>query len=255
MADLPTEHPEKLTTLGNQALVLDKLGDVDGAERIQVEVLESYRKIVDEFDPRRLAAKHNLANSYRARAERTGDAELAERAMGMYQEIIDVGDAASNSPDNAYAVINAKSNLALMLRREGKLAEAETLYKDVIDELNSNNDPVVHRYRLGLADVYSAMGRATDDQKLLSKAKKICQDVLAPGVWRKGHRAPGRNAHLCQDNSGGHLRKRRRPSRGHADGARSNRRNQRPGRSRTGGANHQSNAPNDDGTRRLDAPQ
>ncbi len=179
MADLDPKDPERLGTLGNLALTLEKLGDYDRAETIQEEVLEGYGKIVDESHPRYLAAKHNLASSYRARSERTGDAELSGRAMGMYQEIIDVGQATGHSPDNAYPVINAKSNLALMLRRAGKLAEAEKLYEEVIDELTSNSDPIIHRYRLGLADVYSAMAKATDDQELLNKAKQICLDVLA----------------------------------------------------------------------------
>src|SRR5690606_18286002 len=115
MSDLPPDHPERLSTLGNLAVALDHLGEHDAAENLREETLESYERIVDEAHPSRLAAKHNLATSYRFRAERTGDRELRERSKLMYREIIDTG---RKAPDSVYAVINSKINLARLLSED-----------------------------------------------------------------------------------------------------------------------------------------
>nr|WP_261360740.1 tetratricopeptide repeat protein [Aeoliella straminimaris] len=179
MTDVAAGDPDRLSTLGNLAIAVGKLGDLEEAESIRKEVLAEYERIVDESHPSRLAAKHNLASSYDNRAKRTGNAELRKRAKRMYREIIDVRDASGNTPHSVYPVINAKSNLAGMLGEDGDFSQAAELQEEVIDELVRNKDPMVYRYRLGLAQVYFSWGQATQDPELLEKARQILEGVLA----------------------------------------------------------------------------
>ncbi|KAK4220475.1 kinesin light chain 1, partial [Podospora fimiseda] len=69
---LGKEHPHTLTSMNNLALVLDKLGKYEEAEKMHRQVLQLREKVLGKEHPHTLASMNNLA--------------LVLKKLGKYEE-------------------------------------------------------------------------------------------------------------------------------------------------------------------------
>lgn len=83
---LSPEHPDTLSSLGNVAVSLIKLGRLDEAEPLLLEVLDSRRRLLGRGHPDTLTTTHNLGSLYQKQGRpREGEALLHESLLGRWR--------------------------------------------------------------------------------------------------------------------------------------------------------------------------
>jgi len=121
---LGSNHPDCLWVANNEAVILKRLGDFDGARRLFEGTYNTRKSTLGALHPDTLASKNNYAVLVKAQ----GRLDEAER---LYREIL--GERRQVLGANHVDTLTTANNLAVLLTGTGKNVEAEQLYKQVVD--------------------------------------------------------------------------------------------------------------------------
>ncbi len=179
---LPANHPDTLGSLQGLANVAKSLGHLDEAEKRYQQLIDARRTVLGPEHPLTLTAINQMHAVYDGQG-RHADNERMMRALVATRLRV---SGASNSSTTI-----AINNLATTLSRLGKLTEAETLYRQVMeqDRIASPDDPsnlITINY---LADVLRRQGRldaalALHREVLGTAARLLAEDRVERGVYR-----------------------------------------------------------------------
>ncbi len=118
------EHPDTLTSMQNLANSYEAAGKLDEAIALKEKTLESRRKVQGSKHPDTLITMYSLGNSYSSATDRWEEAlALWEESLASMREVLGTGHR------NTIRVMN---NLAQAYRVDGRLADAEGLYRELL---------------------------------------------------------------------------------------------------------------------------
>jgi tetratricopeptide (TPR) repeat protein len=166
------DHPDYATTLSNLALLLQRQGDLDGAEPLLRQALDARQRAVGESHPDYATSLNNLGELLFLR-ERLEDAEpLLRRALEVRKESL-----GETHPDYAVSL----NSLALLLNRRGDLAAAEALLSQALDIRREALGETHPDYATGLSNLallHFDRGDAARAEPLLRQALEIRRAAL-----------------------------------------------------------------------------
>ncbi|OCK77245.1 hypothetical protein K432DRAFT_461200 [Lepidopterella palustris CBS 459.81] len=109
------EHPRTLTSIANLALMYSNQGRWKEAEDLEVEVMETRKRVLGEEHPSTLTSMANLASTYRNQERREVQVvETFKRVLGK------------KHPDT----LTSMNNLAITFKAQGRNAEAILLMEN-----------------------------------------------------------------------------------------------------------------------------
>lgn len=195
--------------------------DLDGAEQAAVQAVNIYRETANDYHPDRVMADYRLAEVLFLKGRTTDASVLYERALTAQRvlygnassQVADTLDSLArvrliqNDPDDAAKLtreaieinLNARgpnnymtgylqTNLAQILARQGKYAEAEKNLRDALD-LYARTLPADHQYVASseyvLGEVLLATGRLPDAEAMLTASMNR---------WKRTDASPWRSA-------------------------------------------------------------
>ena len=115
---LGEDHPDYATALGNLALLLQKRGDLDGAEPLLRQALAIRGEVLGGHHPDYATSLSGLAELLQARGDLVGAEPMLRRALKVRMDVLGEGH-----PDSATAM----HNLALLLCDQGLWSDAEPM--------------------------------------------------------------------------------------------------------------------------------
>jgi tetratricopeptide (TPR) repeat protein len=138
-ARLAPDHPDRLATMGNVALLYGEVGRWSEAIPLLRQALELKKAVHGEGHPETAIALHNLGVAYR-------DAGQAAEALPALEESLKL-HAARQGRDHHNTLIIA-FNLAWLYRDTGRLEEALSLFQDTLRRQQASGMAADHPYRL-----------------------------------------------------------------------------------------------------------
>ena len=162
---LGADHQDTLTTMNNLAATIWAQGDLEGARKIQEDVLEITRKVLGSEHPDMLTTMNNLAEILRAQDDLEGARKIQEDVLEIRRSVL-----GSEHPDT----LTTMNNLATTLRAQGDLEGARKIHKQVLE---------IRRRVLGSehSDTLTSMNNLAATlwaQSDLEGARKIHEQVL-----------------------------------------------------------------------------
>jgi tetratricopeptide (TPR) repeat protein len=122
--ELGADHPDYATAQSNLALLLQRQGDIEGAEPLLRKVLATRKQALGESHPDYATSLNNLGELLSLR-EHLDEAEpLLHQALAVRKDVL-----GESHPDYAVSL----SSLALLLHKRGDLAGAESLLAQALD--------------------------------------------------------------------------------------------------------------------------
>jgi Flp pilus assembly protein TadD len=147
-------------------------GQLDDAERLEVQVLELRKEVLGEKHPDTTRAMANLAATWRKQG-RLDDAERLEvQVLELRKEVL-----GEKHPDT----IAAMANLAATWREQGRLDDAERLEVQVLElrkEVLGEKHPDTIRAMASLAATWWEQGRLDDAERLEVQVLELRKEVL-----------------------------------------------------------------------------
>ncbi|HEY9869996.1 MAG TPA: tetratricopeptide repeat protein, partial [Candidatus Obscuribacterales bacterium] len=181
-------QPSLAVSLNNLADLYRAQGKLDQAERLYKQALEVAEKKGEPGHPDVIVCLNNLADLYAAQGKPDEAEPLYERAMALTLQAtpgqggekngLDAGGLGRRNPDLALSL----NSLADFKRAQGKLDEAERLYKQALEtdeEALGPNHPALAVTLNNLADLYAAQGRRKEAERLERRANRIREMSLA----------------------------------------------------------------------------
>jgi tetratricopeptide (TPR) repeat protein len=166
------DDPHTLTTANNLATVLIHLGRPDEADGLLRDTVARRVRALGPSHPDTITSRNALAGTLRGSAARLTEAER------MYRQILeDIGDDMS---EQAHAV---RHNLAAVLFHQGRLAAAESMFRQVLTGRTATldaDDPDVLATRNGLATVLNARGRVAESEEQMAEVLASRRRTLGP---------------------------------------------------------------------------
>ncbi|MEU6998432.1 tetratricopeptide repeat protein [Nonomuraea sp. NPDC046570] len=153
------EHPATLRSIGYQASVLRRLGDLRQARELHFKVLEIRRITLGPRNPETLASIGNLALVLK-------ELGMLKQARELYEE--EVEGCARTLPDNHPGTLTAMNNLALLLRDLGEHERARDLLTRVLAAW-PGPDPLSLTAANNLASVLTALGERDEARTLYAR--------------------------------------------------------------------------------------
>ena len=169
---LGERHPDYAATLGTLGLLLQRHGDLAGAEPLQRLALEVTREALGEHHPDYATGLNNLAELLHLRGDLAGAETLLRRSLAICRE-------ARGERHQDYAT--GLSSLASLLQRRGDLAGAETLLREVLEirrEVLGERHPSYATGLNNLALVLQQRGDLAGAEPLLRQALTARGEVL-----------------------------------------------------------------------------
>ena len=163
---LGSEHPDVVTSLMNLANVLDRKGDVAGAEALSREVLATRQKLLGSEHRDVAASMNNLANILDHKGDYAGAESLYRDALAMSRKLL------GNEHLFVAGILN---NLANVLHEDGRDAEAEILSREALAmkrKLFGSEHPSV-------ANTLDNLGRILDQKGDYAGAERLHRDAVA----------------------------------------------------------------------------
>jgi tetratricopeptide (TPR) repeat protein len=160
------EHPDTLMCMGNLASTLAAQGNVTDAEPLYRNVLELRRKVLGDKHYHTLWTMCSLAGSLQSRADGLAEAEkLAADAERIGGQVLG---------DSHFVTLWAKYELATVWQRQGKLVEAERLFRELLaTRLQEQPDRLP-----SLLSVLAALSSLLQDKGEPDKAEALLRDAL-----------------------------------------------------------------------------
>ena len=153
---LGTDHPGTLLAMNNVANALDKQSQYDPAETLYRETLEKARRVLGDRHPTTLLLLNNLGNVLRHDG-RYSEAESSYRLARVFQvEVLGPGH---------LETLRTVSNLIKIFDKTERLAEADRLTAEVVDQAPDSSDAWEMR-----ASVLDALGQTEAAELALAKA-------------------------------------------------------------------------------------
>jgi tetratricopeptide (TPR) repeat protein len=166
------EHPDTLTSMGNLALTFWKQGRWKEAEELEVQVLETKKRVLGEEHPSTLTSMDNLAMTY-SNQERWKEAEeLGVQARETRKRVL-----GEEHPDT----LTSMGNLAITYSRQGRWKEAEELEVQVLEtkkRVLGEEHPHTLTSMDNLAMTYSDQGRWKEAEELGVQVTETRKRVL-----------------------------------------------------------------------------
>jgi len=121
---LGSEHPSTLTSMGNLAATLMAQGDLDGAQKIQEEVLEISRCVLGSEHPLTLTSMNNLAATLSDQGDLDGARRIQEQVLEITRRVL--------GSEHPYT-LGSMNNLAATLKAQGELEKARKIQEEVLE--------------------------------------------------------------------------------------------------------------------------
>jgi eukaryotic-like serine/threonine-protein kinase len=170
------EHRKVVLALNNIAINLRDLGRDADAEVLLREALVTQRKLSGDADPLVSLLLNNLGNVLRGLGK-LEEAETAHREALTLRRKFESGLV----PLSLY-------DLALDLRRQGKLADAEAMLRNSLEIYKKDRAETRSRYTI---NVLNSLAEMLKDQRRLSEAESLAREGLAMGKRRLSDDHPG----------------------------------------------------------------
>jgi tetratricopeptide (TPR) repeat protein len=159
------EHRDTLTTMNEIAVTLRAQGDLEGARKINEQVLEISRRTLGEEHPVTLNTMNNLAEQLRAQGDLEGARKIHEQVLETSRRTL--GEEHPNT-------LGTMNNLAETLRTQGDLDGARKIHEKVL-EITRITLGEEHPNTLGTMNNLAETLRTQGD---LDGARKIHEKVL-----------------------------------------------------------------------------
>jgi tetratricopeptide (TPR) repeat protein len=169
---LETNHPSIWMTTTNLARAVQKIGQYDKAEKLQLAVLEYHKQQSGPAALDTLGAMNNLALTYRYQ-ERFVEAET------IFKDIL--AEWKQSDLTRPLLALGAQNNLGLVFRAQNKLDEAEELLDKTIEEYTTrlgDSHPDTITSMDSLFHVYITQGRFNKARNIGLKVKNLSRTVL-----------------------------------------------------------------------------
>ena len=121
---LGLEHQSTLTSMNNLALTLGDQGDLEGARKIQEQVLEITRRVLGKEHPDTLTFMNNLALTLGAQGDLKGARKIQEQELEIMRRVL-----GEEHPDT----LTSMNNLAETLKAQGDLKGARKIHEQVLE--------------------------------------------------------------------------------------------------------------------------
>jgi len=165
--ELGADHPDYATAQSNLALLLQRQGDLEGAEPMLRQVLATRKKALGESHPDYATSLNNLGELLSLR-EALAEAEpLLRQALAVRKDVL-----GESHPDYAVSL----SSLALLLNKRGDYDGAETLMTRALEirrEMLGEFHPDYAAGLSNLASLFIERGELTRAEPLLRQALDI----------------------------------------------------------------------------------
>lgn len=149
---LGPDAPSTLAAMGNLAAMLGRRGDLEGAEALECEVLQTRSHVLGPEHAETLTAKNNLAITLYQRGDLAG-------AAGLQQEVMQARES-SLGPEHP-ETLAAKTNVAGMLFRMGQARSAEAFQAQALEGLEravGSEHPYTTTARVNLEAIRRRLG-------------------------------------------------------------------------------------------------
>jgi tetratricopeptide (TPR) repeat protein len=164
------DDPNTLSAANNLAIVLIHLGRPDEADGLLRDTVARRTRALGLSHPDTITSRNALAGTLRGSPARLTEAER------MYRQIL--GDLGDDRSDQANTV---RHNLAAVLFHQGRLAAAESMFRQVLAGRTATLDadhPDVLVTRNGLATVLNARGRVAESEEQMAEVLASRQRTL-----------------------------------------------------------------------------
>jgi tetratricopeptide (TPR) repeat protein len=159
------DHPDYATALSNLALLLQKQGDLAGAEPLLRQVLVTRQKALGEDHPDHATSLNNLGELLTIRENLEGAEPLLRQALAIRREVLGEGH-----PDYAVSL----NSLALLLNKRGDASGAESLLRQAIDIRREMLGEFHADYAAGLSNLANLLFERGD----LARAEELMRQAL-----------------------------------------------------------------------------
>ncbi|KAF4637077.1 hypothetical protein G7Y89_g980 [Cudoniella acicularis] len=168
-SNVKLEHSDMLCNRNSLAVVLDKQGKYDEAEKMHRQVLEAREQILGPEHPDTLSSINNLAVVLRS-LHKFGEAEK------MYQQLLEVKGQilGPKHPDT----IKTMNNLGVLLNCQGKYEEAEEIHRRALDLRDSPKYPDTLTSMNNLALVLLNQGKYEEAEEMQRETLDRREKVL-----------------------------------------------------------------------------
>lgn len=170
--ELGEDHPDCATALSNLALLLQRQGDLEGAEPLLRKVLAIRKHALGESHPDYATSLNNLGELLSLSEDLDGAEPLLRQALDVRKSVL-----GETHPDYAVSL----SSLALLLNRRGDLVGAESLLSRALDirrEMLGEFHPDFAAGLSNLATLLIDRGELTRAEALLRQALHIRSAAL-----------------------------------------------------------------------------
>jgi tetratricopeptide (TPR) repeat protein len=169
---LGEEHADYAAALSNLALLLQRQGDIEGAEPLLRKVLATRKQALGESHPDYATSLNNLGELLFLREDLDGAEPLLHQALAVRKEVL-----GESHPDYAVSL----SSLALLLHKRGDLAGAESLLSQALDIRREMLGEFHPDYAAGLGNLANLLverGQLTRAEVLMRQALHIRRAAL-----------------------------------------------------------------------------
>ncbi len=206
VAVLGADHPDTLTTLNTLALNEESLGHMDEAEAAYRLLLAGGRGTRGTVHPSALTYANNLANflNRRAQGDKPDDPRRASRldeAESLFRETMAQRERIDGP--NSVDTLTLVNNLALLLENRGRFAEAEPMFRRVVEGVDIALPPdhwMRFAGRMNLANCLVELGKTGEAEPMLTDAYDNLKRVL--GTDHQRTRSCAKSLALLYDKSG-----------------------------------------------------
>jgi tetratricopeptide (TPR) repeat protein len=170
--ELGEDHPGYATALSNLALLLQRQGDLQGAEPLLRQALATRKAVLGERHPDYATSLNNLGELLSLGENRAEAEPLLRQALAIRREVL-----GERHPDYAMSL----SSLGLLLNSRGDSAGAESLLRQALDIRREARGEFHPDYATGLsnlAHLLFARGDLTQAEALLRQALDIRKAAL-----------------------------------------------------------------------------
>ena len=171
-ADLGEDHPDYATALSNLGVLLQRQGDLQGAEPLLRQALATRKAALGEGHPDYATSLNNLGELLALRENHAEAEPLLRQALAIRREVLGEGH-----PDYAISL----SSLGLLLHARGDSAGAESVLRQALAIRRETRGEFHPDYATGLsnlAHLLFARGDLTQSEALLRQALAIRKAAL-----------------------------------------------------------------------------
>lgn len=157
------------SSVNNQAIVCQQLGDLENAERYYLEAKDSFAQILGLEHPNYASTANNLAGLYYVQGK-------YEQAEPLFLEAIAIRRKVFGAEDPELA--ESLNNLANLYAREEKVEQARQLFDEsqgIRERLYGPDNPIVAGSMIDRGQFYAQMGDYGAAEKILKEARQILE--------------------------------------------------------------------------------